>query len=184
MLLNTDRVGVFIDWDNIRTTLELISSMKNKKLAMPWEEMKEAFTEFVMFARFHLYAGEGGNEVQELAYRLRGLGYNVKLKRAQLIAKERGWQNRKNTDVEITTDICFSEILFNHIIIFSGDGDFSYLVEVLKSRGKRVTVISYFNPTNSEKNTTAKALVQEADTFVQIEDFIESVKNGALVEDT
>ena len=183
MLLNTDRVGVFIDWDNIRTTLELISSMKNKKLAMPWEEMKDAFTEFVLFARFYLYAGEGGTEVQELAYRLRGLGYNVLLKRSQQIAKERGWQNRKNTDVEMATDICFSGSLFNHIIIFSGDGDFSYLVEALKARDKRVTVISYLNPTNSEKNTTARALVQEADTFVQIEDFIEAVKSGALVGD-
>lgn len=183
MLLNTDRVGVFIDWDNIRTSLEVLSSMKNEKIVMPWEEMTKYFKDFVMFARFHLYGGEGGNGVQELAHRLRGLGYNVLLKRTQLIAQERGWQNRKNTDVEMTTDICFSESLFNHIIIFSGDGDFSYLIGELKSRGKRVSVISYYNPTAGEINTTARALVQEADTFLQIEEFIAAIRNGELMGD-
>ncbi len=178
MLLDHERVGVFIDWENTRTSLEILSSMHNRKITIPWEEFRKFYFTCSAFARFYLYGAHNNSpELRELEDRLHRLSFNVLLKRTQLVDRERGWKNRKNADVELTVDVMSSVNLFDHIVIFSGDGDFSYLVEWLKRNGKRVTIVSQFNIADSRTNTASRALIQEADTFIQLEEFVSALES-------
>jgi uncharacterized LabA/DUF88 family protein len=47
-----------------------------------------------------------------------------------------------NMDIELAVDVMEMTPYIDHVVIFSGDGDFRRLVEWSQSKGKRVTVVS------------------------------------------
>jgi len=62
----------------------------------------------------------------------------------------------------------------DQVILLSGDGDFTYAVQVVRRRGVRVTVVST-EPTE-EGNRTSRRLIEAADEFVNLKDVLEEVK--------
>jgi hypothetical protein len=55
----------------------------------------------------------------------------------------------------------------DHIVLFSGDGDFRRLVEAVQRKGVRVTVVSTIR---SQPPMVADELRRQADTFVELQD--------------
>ena len=70
-----------------------------------------------------------------------------------------------NMDIELAVDAMEIATHVDHIILFSGDGDFSSLVKALKRRGVRVTVIS---TVSTQPPMVADELRREADIFLDI----------------
>jgi uncharacterized LabA/DUF88 family protein len=69
----------------------------------------------------------------------------------------------------------------NHIILFSGDGDFRRLVEAVQRKGVRVTVVSTIR---SQPPMVADELRRQADNFLELQDlapFIERKHTRAYV---
>jgi uncharacterized LabA/DUF88 family protein len=54
-----------------------------------------------------------------------------------------------------------------HIVLFSGDGDFRCLVEAAQRKGARVTVVSTFR---SSPPMVADELRRQADNFIDLQD--------------
>lgn len=76
---------------------------------------------------------------------------------------------KANFDVEITLDmILFADELAN-FILFSGDGDFASIVRYLRSKGKKVLVIS-------GRKFLAGELLEAASQFITLERFSAKVK--------
>jgi uncharacterized LabA/DUF88 family protein len=75
---------------------------------------------------------------------------------------------KANFDVEITVDILEAIVKTEHIILFSGDGDFVYLLKKLKMLGKKVTVVS-------GRKSFSGELMQEAYRFVTMELLAETI---------
>ena len=50
---------------------------------------------------------------------------------------------------------------FKTLVLFSGDSDFDYLIKILKSRGKRVVVIS-------TKYHISKELIESGDKYIDL----------------
>lgn len=73
---------------------------------------------------------------------LRGLGLNIK-KRHLVFNRNRNTPQNTNWDVGITADAFMQEGEYDSFILVSGDGDFTYLVEPLRERGKEVVVCSF-----------------------------------------
>ena len=71
-------------------------------------------------------------------------GYNVQSKPLKTIVDSAsGTTSQKaNLDVEMVIDMFNTVDLYEKIIIVSGDGDFERAIQVLKDRGKLVTVVS------------------------------------------
>ena len=71
--------------------------------------------------------------------------------------------DKNSTDIAIITDICFDIELQNPnligFIIVTGDGDFRFLIDKLKKRGKHVIGIS------TNENSTSEALINICDQF-------------------
>lgn len=72
-----------------------------------------------------------------------------------------------NMDIELTVDVLEIAPSVDHIVIFSGDGDFRRLVEAVQSKGKRVTVVSTIR---TSPPMVADELRRQADAFIELMD--------------
>ena len=70
-------------------------------------------------------------------------------------------------DIEIAVDILSLSENLDHIVLFSGDGDFRRLIEAVQRRGKRVTVVSTMK---TQPSMVADELRRQADTFMELAD--------------
>lgn len=89
---------------------------------------------------------------------LRDGGWKIIEKPVKWFLQEDGTKVYKaNADVDITVDILTQARELDKILLVTGDGDFTALVEALQAQGKRVEVLSFLN--------TSLELQQAADMF-------------------
>ena len=72
-----------------------------------------------------------------------------------------------NMDIELAIDVMEMAEHIDHIVLFSGDGDFRRLVDAVQRKGVRVTVVS---TVRSQPPMVADELRRQADTFVELKD--------------
>ncbi len=72
-----------------------------------------------------------------------------------------------NMDIELTVDAMRLADSMDHIVIFTGDGDFRALVAALQLKGKRVSVVSTLQ---TQPAMVADELRRQADQFVDLAD--------------
>jgi len=77
-----------------------------------------------------------------------------------------------NMDIELAVDAMQLSDQLDHIVLFSGDGDFRALVEALQSKGKRVSVISTLQ---TQPPMVADELRRQADQFVDLADLEDEI---------
>jgi len=78
--------------------------------------------------------------------------------------------NRKikgNMDIELTVDAMRLAPNLDHIVLFTGDGDFRALVAALQEQGKRVSVVSTLE---TKPAMVADELRRQADVFIDLAD--------------
>ena len=75
-------------------------------------------------------------------------------------------------DIELAIDALEMADQIDHLILFSGDGDFRRLVEAVQRRGKRVTVVSTMR---SQPPMIADELRRQADQFIELESLRDAV---------
>src|ERR1700722_18921893 len=72
-----------------------------------------------------------------------------------------------NMDIELAIDVMEMAEHLDHIVLFSGDGDFRRLVEAVQRKGLRVTVVS---TVRSQPPMVADELRRQADHFIELMD--------------
>jgi uncharacterized LabA/DUF88 family protein len=75
-----------------------------------------------------------------------------------------------NMDMEIAVDCMRMADHVDEIILFSGDGDFTYLVRALQQKGCRVTIVSSLCTGVSHSPMIADELRRAADIFLDLND--------------
>jgi uncharacterized LabA/DUF88 family protein len=70
-----------------------------------------------------------------------------------------------NMDIELAVDAMELADHLDHIVLFSGDGDFRSLVEALQHKGKRVSVVSTLT---TNPPMVADELRRQADQFIDL----------------
>jgi uncharacterized LabA/DUF88 family protein len=68
-------------------------------------------------------------------------------------------------DIELAIDAMEQSETVDHLVIFSGDGDFTNLVEALQRRGRKVSVISTMA---TQPPMIADDLRRQADHFIDL----------------
>jgi len=95
-------------------------------------------------------------------------GYTMVTKPAKEFTDSTGRRKIKgNMDIELAVDAMKMAHNLDHIIIFSGDGDFRSLVEALQYMGLRVTVVSTLV---TQPPMIADELRRQADEFIDLAD--------------
>jgi len=74
---------------------------------------------------------------------------------------------RGSMDIELAVDMMDLADKLDHVVLFSGDGDFCRLVEAVQRRGVRVTVVSTIR---SQPPMASDDLRRQADMFVDLHD--------------
>ena len=80
-----------------------------------------------------------------------------------------------NMDIELAIDVMEMAERLDHIIIFSGDGDFRRLVEAVQRKGVRVTIVS---TVRSQPSMIADELRRQADVFTELNEIADDIKRA------
>ena len=115
-------------------------------------------------------------------------GFTVVTKPAKEFTDAAGRRKIKGSmDIELTVDALEMSPYYDHLVLFSGDGDFTALVAALQRRGKRVTVVSTLT---TPTPMIADDLRRQADFFLDVADLAKTVgrappvdRNAALTDD-
>jgi uncharacterized LabA/DUF88 family protein len=93
-------------------------------------------------------------------------GFNIVTKPVKEFVDGQGRRKLKgNMDIELAVDALQHAKHVEHIVIFSGDGDFRSLVAALQSMGKRVSVVSTLK---TQPPMIADELRRQADQFIDL----------------
>ncbi len=77
-----------------------------------------------------------------------------------------------NMDIELAVDAMELADALDHIVLFSGDGDFRCLVDSLQQRGKRISVVSTLQ---TQPPMIADELRRQADQFLDLADLEDKI---------
>lgn len=95
-------------------------------------------------------------------------GYSMVTKPTKEFTDSTGRRKVKgNMDIELTVDAMKLAPHLDHVVLFTGDGDFRALVGALQEQGKRVSVVSTLQ---SQPPMIADELRRQADQFIEIAD--------------
>lgn len=78
-----------------------------------------------------------------------------------------------NMDIELAIDVMEMSQHLDHVVLFSGDGDFRRLVEAVQRKGVRVTVVS---TVRSQPPMVADELRRQADNFIELYDLAPDIQ--------
>jgi uncharacterized LabA/DUF88 family protein len=93
-------------------------------------------------------------------------GYTLVTKSVREFTDAQGRRKVKgNMDIEICVDVMEIAATVDHIVLFSGDGDFRRLVEAVQRRGRRVSVVSTLR---TQPSMVADDLRRQADHFIDL----------------
>jgi uncharacterized LabA/DUF88 family protein len=166
-----ERFAVFIDSANFRRSKQSINMYVDDVKLL--EYFRKNNGESIFLRIYHhesIPKEDGSQERSELVHRIhRRLdfmaynGFTVVTKPSKDFIDSSGEAVLKgNMDGEMIVDMMAISENLDHIVVFSGDGDFRYAIEKLQERGKRVTVIS-------SEGSIANELKRQADTYVDLE---------------
>ena len=100
-------------------------------------------------------------------------GYTLVTKPAREFTDNLGRRKFKgNMDIELAVDVMRLADSIDHVVLFSGDGDFRSLVEAVQARGKRVSVVSTLA---TRPPMVADDLRRQADQFIDLTDMREDI---------
>ncbi len=98
-------------------------------------------------------------------------GYTIVSKPAKEFYDDAGNRRVKgNMDIELAVDMMELADHMDHIVLFSGDGDFRSVVDAVKRKGVRVTVCS---SAETSPPMVADDLRRQADGFIELADMRE-----------
>ena len=93
-------------------------------------------------------------------------GYKMVTKPAKEYTDQHGRRKVKgNMDIELAIDMMETAEHADHILLFSGDGDFRRLVESVQRKGVRVSVVSTIE---TQPSMLADELRRQADHFIEL----------------
>jgi len=167
----TDRLALFIDGAN------LYSAAKNLGFDIDYRKLLEEFKKRSVLVRAYYYTALVENEeyspIRPLVDWLDYNGYRLVTKPAREYTDGSGRKRfRGDMDVEIAVDMLEMAEHADHMVLFSGDGDFLKLVEAVQRKGSRVTVVS---TVKSQPPMVSDDLRRQADNFVDLADLADMI---------
>src|SRR5271165_835813 len=137
----TERIALFIDGANLYATAKALGfDIDYKRLLYLFRGKGLLLRAFYYTA---LVEEQEYSSIRPLIDWLDYNGYAVVTKPAKEFVDALGRRKVKgNMDIELAVDAMEMADHIDHMVLFSGDGDFRSLVEAIQRRGVRVTVIS------------------------------------------
>ncbi|MGB0482870.1 MAG: NYN domain-containing protein, partial [Alphaproteobacteria bacterium] len=159
-----ERIALFIDGSNLYATARALA------FDIDYKSLLGMFQKQAMMVRAFYYTAllddQEYSPIRPLVDWLDYNGYTIVTKPTKEFTDATGRRKIKgNMDIELAIDVMEMADRLDHIVLFSGDGDFRRLVEAVQRKGVRVTVISTIK---SSPPMIADELRRQADSFVEL----------------
>lgn len=161
-----ERVGLFIDGANLHAAARALGfDIDYKRLLKHFQEQCRLIRAFYYTA---LVEDQEYSPLRPLVDWLDYNGFTMVTKPTKEFTDAMGRRKIKgNMDIELAIDVLEMSAHLDHVVLFSGDGDFRRLVEAVQRRGVRVSVVS---TVRSNPPMVADELRRQADMFVELEE--------------
>lgn len=159
-----EKVALFIDGANLYATAKALG------FDIDYKQMLVYFQKKGYLLRAYYYTAiiedQEYSSIRPLIDWLDYNGYRVVTKPAKEFTDSSGRRKVKgNMDIELAVDAMELSDTVDHMVLFSGDGDFRSLVEALQRKGRKITVIS---TVTSQPPMIADDLRRQADHFIDL----------------
>ena len=161
-----ERIGLFIDGSNLYAAARALA------FDIDYKRLLDYFSAEGRLIRAFYYTAlmeeQEYSPIRPLVDWLDYNGYTMVTKPTKEFTDSQGRRKIKgNMDIELAIDVMEMAERLDHIVIFSGDGDFRRLVEAVQRKGVRVTVVS---TVRSQPPMVADELRRQADYFMELQD--------------
>jgi uncharacterized LabA/DUF88 family protein len=172
MFYPEERIALFIDGSNLYSAARALSfDIDYRRLLTLFQGKGRLLRAFYYTA---LLEDQEYSSIRPLVDWLDYNGYALVTKPAKEFTDSQGRRRIKgNMDIEIAVDVMEMADRLDHIVLFSGDGDFRGLVEAVQRKGVRVSVVSTLR---SQPPMVADELRRQADVFVELQDLIPDIQ--------
>jgi uncharacterized LabA/DUF88 family protein len=174
-----ERIGLFIDGSN------LYAAARSLGFDIDYKRLLELFAAKGRLIRAFYYTAlvedQEYSPIRPLVDWLDYNGYTMVTKPTKEFTDATGRRKIKgNMDIELAIDVMEMAPCLDHIVLFSGDGDFRRLVEAVQRKGLRVTVVS---TVKSQPPMVADELRRQADSFIELLDLEASIARAPMHRD-
>ena len=157
-------ITLFIDGSNLYAAARALG------FDIDYKRLLELFAEKGILVRAFYYTAliedQEYSPIRPLVDWLDYNGYTMVTKPTKEFTDASGRRKIKgNMDIELAIDVMEMAEHLEHIVLFSGDGDFRRLVEAVQRKGVRVTVVS---TVRSQPPMVADELRRQADNFIEL----------------
>ena len=171
MFYRDERLALLIDGAN------LYASAKALGFDIDYRLLRQEFLNRGKLLRAIYYTALVENDdyfsIRPLADWLNYNGFTMVTKAAKEFTDSQGLKKIKgNMDVELTVDAMELAPHVDHIVLFSGDGDFRPMIESVQRQGVRVSVVSTIR---SQPPMIADELRRQCDNFIDLDDLRDAI---------
>ena len=167
----SERIGLFIDGSNLYAAARALA------FDIDYKRLLELFSAKGHVVRAFYYTAlleeHEYSPIRPLVDWLDYNGYTMVTKQTKEFTDSAGRRKIKgNMDIELAVDVMEMAQYLDHIIIFSGDGDFRRLVEAVQRKGVRVSAVS---TVRSQPPMVADELRRQVDEFIELQDLQDDI---------
>ncbi len=179
MFYPQERLALFIDGAN------LYSAARGLQFDIDYKKLLKEFASRGRLIRAFYYTAiiedQEYSPLRPLVDWLDYNGYTLVTKRTKEFYDENGRRRLKgNMDIELAIDMLDMANHLDHVVLFSGDGDFRRLIESVQKKGVRCSVVSTLR---SSPPMVADELRRQADQFIELQDLAPKImRDPALRE--
>jgi uncharacterized LabA/DUF88 family protein len=167
----TERIALFVDGANLYATAKALGfDIDYKRLLAMFGSQGQLVRALYYTA---LSEDQEYSSIRPLIDWLDYNGYTMVTKPTKEFTDPSGRRKIKgNMDIELAVDAMELADHLDHVVLFSGDGDFRSLVDALQHRGKRVSVVSTLR---TQPPMVADELRRQADQFIDLMDLTKDI---------
>jgi len=171
----SERIGLFIDGSNLFATARALH------FDIDYKRLLNLFSEQGRLVRACYYTAmvddQDYSPIRPLVDWLDYNGFTMVTKPTKEFTDSSGRRKIKgNMDIELAVDVMEMMQYLDHVVLFSGDGDFRRLVEAVQRKGLRVSVVSTIQ---CSPPMIADELRRQADNFIDLKDLQPSIERMA-----
>ena len=162
----SEKIALFVDGANLYATAKSLGFDIDYKRLLKYFRQKGQLVRALYYTA--LAEDQEYSSIRPLIDWLDYNGYTMVTKPTKEFTDASGRRKIKgNMDIELTVDAMKLAPSVDHVVIFTGDGDFRALVAALQEQGKRVSVVSTLQ---TQPAMVADELRRQADQFIDLAD--------------
>ena len=178
-IFTQEKIALFIDGSNLYSTSRALG------FDIDYKNLLEFFCAKGQLVRAYYYTALMEDQeylpIRPLVDWLDYNGYTMVTKPTKEFTDSAGRRKIKgNMDIELAVDVMEMVENIDHAVLFSGDGDFRRLIDVVQFKGLRVSVVS---TVRSQPPMIADELRRQADNFIELDDLRSFISRGPNEDD-